>query len=166
MGLSHYSKRDDLNLPVIACKRQVKPESAFQKPEGIWVSVDGDGDWPEWCQAEGFGLDGLLYRYPVAPSLDAKILWLSHVAELRQFQERYGIDLRLGSYIDTAIDWPRVALDFQGIVIAPYCWEMRMGAHWYYTWDCASGCIWDTKAIQSFGPPIRTELYAVRHKES
>jgi hypothetical protein len=25
---------------------------------------------------------------------------------------------------------------------------LRMGLMWYYGWDCASGCIWDTSVIE------------------
>ena len=47
------------------------------------------------------------------------------------------------------IDWRLVAEEWQGIVIAPYLWERRFDsdARWYYSWDCASGCIWDHRAI-------------------
>lgn len=32
------------------------------------------------------------------------------------------------------IDWPQVAQHYDGIIIAPYCWEMRLDreAGWYY----------------------------------
>ena len=50
-----------------------------------------------------------------------------------------------------AIRWQDVALDYQGILIAPYQWSLRLDKdfRWYYMWDCASGCIWDLSAIAS-----------------
>jgi hypothetical protein len=47
------------------------------------------------------------------------------------------------------INWRRVARKYHGIVIAPYLRELRFdeAVWWYYGWDCASGCIWNRKAI-------------------
>ena len=54
----------------------------------------------------------------------------------RRFRDRY-------------IDWPAVATDYPGLIIAPYQWSCRMSefTRWYYGWDCASGCIWNADAI-------------------
>lgn len=51
----------------------------------------------------------------------------------------------------SAIMWPKVAKEYQGIIISPYQWERRdfFGTFWYSGWDCASGCIWDKEAIKS-----------------
>ena len=47
------------------------------------------------------------------------------------------------------IDWSSTYKNYDGIVIAPYQWNCRYGDHiWYYTWDCASGCIWNIDAIE------------------
>jgi hypothetical protein len=65
------------------------------------------------------------------------------------------------------IDWPKVSERYDGVVIAPYVWSLRMGDYemiegrmrktpdsaisdWYYPWDCASGCIWKASAIKAF----------------
>lgn len=54
------------------------------------------------------------------------------------------------------IDWFQVVRNFPGIIIAPYLWERRNSNRsnwdscWYYGWDCASGCIWDLRCIESF----------------
>jgi hypothetical protein len=47
------------------------------------------------------------------------------------------------------IDWYRVAEQYDGIIITPYIYERRLTEYttWYYSWDCASGCIWNGKAI-------------------
>lgn len=52
----------------------------------------------------------------------------------------------------TAFDWIDVASRYSGIEIAPYQWKRRIhpSTFWYYTWDCASGCIWDLSAIKKF----------------
>ena len=50
---------------------------------------------------------------------------------------------------DKMIDWPRVASDYAGIEICPYLSSKRMDedSFWYYGWDVASGCVWDSKGI-------------------
>jgi hypothetical protein len=48
------------------------------------------------------------------------------------------------------IDWPRVAERFDGVIIAPYQWKHRLELMWYYGWDCASGCIWNARAVSCF----------------
>lgn len=43
---------------------------------------------------------------------------------------------------------------YDGIVITPYVWSMRLdrSAFWYYGWDCASGCIWNASAVAELVP--------------
>ena len=49
------------------------------------------------------------------------------------------------------MDWGYLATQYQGLIIAPYLWDLRLfGPAWYYGWDCASGCIWDLTAVESF----------------
>jgi hypothetical protein len=60
------------------------------------------------------------------------------------------------------IDWMRVAEKHEGILIAPYLGERLtepnefLESHkeewwrWYYSWDCASGCIWNPNAVSEF----------------
>ena len=49
--------------------------------------------------------------------------------------------------------------DYQGIIIAPYLWTRRHheSTGWYYSWDCASGVIWDARAIAELKPLAATE---------
>lgn len=48
-----------------------------------------------------------------------------------------------------SIAWEKVEADgFYGIEINPYLWQRRLdGGMWYYGWDCASGVVWNEKAI-------------------
>ena len=48
------------------------------------------------------------------------------------------------------IDWAEVASKYDGIIISPYQWSLRLDMEmmWYYGWDCASGCIWNISAIK------------------
>ena len=51
-------------------------------------------------------------------------------------------------YKNRCIAWEKVAAKYDGLIITPYIWQRRMELNWYYTWDCASGCIWNVRAIK------------------
>lgn len=148
--LEHYSAE-----PVVAVEsREQGCETGKNwhwrgKPNGFWVSVKGEDDWPDWCNAESFGLDrlGICHRVEIAPS--ANVLHVSGVEAFNAFDARYGRDEKLypdATYSKRLIDWAAVARDYDGIIIAPYVWEHRF-EDWYYGWDCASGVIWNAEAV-------------------
>lgn len=149
--LKHYSY---VALGELVSKEQEACTSYFGKPRGLWVSVEGDQDWREFCLSENFGSPEKWTEYDVILNRDAKVLWLRSATGLDEFTRRYGISdgvTLYGSLLHrSSIDWPTVAKEYQGIVIAPYQWSRRMDdfTGWYYGWDCASGCIWDASAIE------------------
>lgn len=124
--------------------------NAAYKPNGLWVSAEGEDDWPAWCRGEKFGLDRLKHAAEIVLKPGAQILRIETARELLRFTENYGIK-RKWPY-DTAIDWNAVYAAYQGIVIAPYQWTERLSLFWYYGWDCASGCIWDAAAVATIRP--------------
>ncbi|WP_043599593.1 hypothetical protein [Nocardia otitidiscaviarum] len=133
-----------------------RPRSTYGKPVGLWVSVEGDDDWPTWCRNEDFRLDALAVAHEVRLRASADIRLVSSVEEIDRFHDAFAaptdFDLHYGNGPDEwGIDWPTVVQRYDGIVIAPYLWERRLGSKcdWYYTWDCASGCIWNLHAIES-----------------
>lgn len=150
MRLLHYSGKPLGD--VLSCGQDLRLAS-YAKPHGLWVSVEGSDDWPHWCQSEDFRVDSLRVVHEIVLGLDAKVLRLACVEELDAFAREFGaFDSTIPNTmfaIGHAIDWPRVAQKYQGIIIAPYIWERRLQAMWYYGWDCASGCIWDASAIAS-----------------
>lgn len=116
-------------------------QELYAKPEGFWVSVLGEDDWPSWCRAEQYAVDLLAFEHEVTLATDAKILTLETPDAIRTFHGAYG----LGSW---SVDWAGVAERYDGIIIAPYQWSLRLnGPSWYYGWDVASGCIWNLDAI-------------------
>lgn len=127
-----------------------KPEGAT-KPKGLWVSVEGDGDgWSDWCRDESFGLERLAVSQRIELAPDATILRISDAQGIDDFTQRHSVADGFDALpLGYRIDWRAVAGRHQGIIIAPYIWERRLTrhTHWYYGWDCASGCIWDTSAI-------------------
>lgn len=136
------------------------------KPQGFWVSVKGENDWPEWCRGEQFREDYLATCHRVTLSDTAKIRVIQSADELFAFDDQYGVSWQIGDsdFSLRRIDWECVAKDYDGIIIAPYIWSCRLGgwdsthnrknrsaqiSDWYYGWDCASGCIWNANAIAS-----------------
>ena len=119
------------------------------KPCGLWLSVD---DAWHVAALDMFGDEGLKYSSLITLAHDANILRLTTVCEIDDFTEQYtvAVDDKF-PILGRVIDWRRVAAEYQGIIIAPYQFSRRLTQHtfWYYGWDCASGCIWDTAAIAS-----------------
>jgi hypothetical protein len=148
MRFEHYKDH-----PIESFDRREYPQAVtpYGKPKGVWVSAAGEDDWPSWCRSERFGVDRLEYRHLI--ELDTRRMKIiESVAELDRFDALWGVAYSLGDMPFHCINWPEVAKEFTGIVIAPYRWERRMDTRvskWYYGWDCASGCVWDVTAIKS-----------------
>lgn len=142
------------------------------KPSGLWISVEGPHDWRQWCESEGFNPDR--YRYQTVIELTGRgrrpVLTVrpdglmrftmgnrNHNSPLNNIglpPSQGGVPAVSDIY---AIDWQIVARRYSGIIIAPYSFEHRWTLMWYYTWDCASGCLWDADAwrIASPSEPVR-----------
>lgn len=147
MTFSHYAEK-----PITGQLYPVKQgwesdyRSCYDKPKGLWVSVDGDDDWLAWCKSENFALDRCVSRHRVDIDL-TRVLVLPSPLSLDMFQDEFARSFERAGYTDLYIDWPAVADRYAGIVIAPYHWSRRMSMRWYYGWDCASGCIWDPSVV-------------------
>ena len=155
--LVHYS-----DAPVLAVHdTPQRPElEAYGKPHGLWVSADDHADnWRDWCLSQEFGLSRLTHVHDVelAPGAPGgSVLHLDGAADLDRFTREFArsdprysaLGLMERGYF---VDWPAVAARWDGIVIAPYVWERRLhkSTGWYYTVDCASGCIWRARAVAS-----------------
>ncbi len=87
--------------------------------------------------------------HDVALAVDANVLILHNATDIDAFGDDYGE--RGEWHRGCCIRWPDVAARYDGMIIAPYVWSRRLDgdARWYYGWDCASGCIWNTSAIKS-----------------
>lgn len=128
-------------------------QSIWHKPRGFWVSVRGEDDWPTWCVNEEFNVESLAGRHEVKFKNSANLLILGTVAEILDFDKEFGASVIPGRDRRDYIDWERVVSgnSWDGIIIAPYQWPLRnsMKCFWYYSWDVASGCIWNLDAIES-----------------
>jgi hypothetical protein len=154
LPLIHYSAVPLDFATLHDCHQEVPHH--FGKPHGLWFSVgDGDDGWRAWCEGEDFCVGSLVNCTEIILHDQANILRLSGVDDIDSFTEKYDCDM--GAWAKGrkyAIDWHRVSEQYDGIIIAPYCYARRLdnGANWYYGWDCASGCIWKVAAIAEVRP--------------
>lgn len=149
MRLIHYSKKP---LVKVRSKSHSDERCGAYKTPGLWVSVEGEHDWPSWCLGENWGLDRFVHATEVVLAEDANVKHLSGATEIDDFTDEFHTG---GSPIwHRGLDWEAIRMRWRGLIIAPYCWERRLADHtgWYYGWDCASGVIWDAKAVKELRP--------------
>jgi hypothetical protein len=155
MRLIHYSNAPVKLGDLIA---RAQEEHGDMKPRGLWVSdEDAECDWKWWCVQEGFRLDMLTHVHEVTLGNAANVLVLKTASEVRAFGREF--TMRHGpfaggsllGYHTMHLDWAQVIQRWHGLIITPYQWDCRLenDTFWYYSWDCASGCLWDTQAIGS-----------------
>ncbi len=139
MILSHFSDN-----PVKEIKFRSQ-DTGFYKPEGLWVSVDGEDDWLSCSAAmEEFDCRNKL-RHVVTLAEDHRVLLLDTLEKLSAFDKKYGFERK---NLGRIIDWKGVVQDHDGIIISPYRGKFLGDDFvWYNGWDCASGCIWHPRAV-------------------
>jgi hypothetical protein len=154
------------------------PQSGHPKPNGLWF--DADEDWKQWCETEQFRLEDLRYRHTVTVRDTSRILFLKSTEEIDAFTKKYGHNMscnvqplqnteELNSFthdygqnffddirkaFSNYILWEEVAGKYSGIIIYPYLQERSQTYLWYWGWNCAGGCIWDTTIIR-LGKPCK-----------
>lgn len=164
--------------PVTLCAMNY-PQSGHPKPNGLWFDVNES--WKRWCKAVQFGLETLRYRHTVTLLDASRILFLRKAKDVDVFTREYGRNLsghiRLlqkvedsgeftGQYGRDLFDdirkqytnyimWEEVAEKHSGIIIDPYCRVRSETYLWYYSWNCAGGCVWDTNVIRLGKPCSR-----------
>lgn len=126
-------------------------ERRLDKPPGLWYDVDGD--WKRYCFNDYWNQEGFEHRYELI--LDLKQIMIVDSPEMFELfcdsyhpvkpEFRSALHPRWGE----EISWTQLMKECAGVEIAPYFWKFRNDpkCNWYYTWDCASGCIWDYAAI-------------------
>lgn len=163
MELRHFAHEPVMEFDREYAYPKLERPSTYSKPVGFWFSNEDSADgWKTWCASENFYSERLENEHVVELAEDATILYLRTVEEMRAFQVKYGRQIDPHDFYRTlsapyTIMWDLVALDYQGIVIPRYMYEARWGMEWYYTWDVASGCVWDLSAIKSVEPVKKLE---------
>ena len=126
------------------------------KPDGVWY---GCGDaWLKWLaleMPEWFGRVNYVYELEI---YDAFMKVITNAEQFKSFEQEFWARAPHQERAEHAgpidgiyhmIDWPLLAgIDWDGIEICPYLQEFRISnSGWYYPWDVASGCIWDSEAL-------------------
>jgi len=156
----------------VKLRRRSYPQSGHPKPNGLWFDVNGS--WKQWCGAAEFRMEGLRYRHTVSILDTSQILFLRKAKDIDLFTREYGHNLSglfqplqssedLDSFaheygsdlfadivgqFSNYIMWEEVAGKYSGIIINPYFRSRSQTCLWYYGWNCAGGCIWDTDVIR------------------
>jgi len=117
------------------------------KPIGLWYAFGTE--WIDWCVTEHMGdwiSDCNVFKIYANP--DA-ILQIKSDQDIVSFNNDFK-GRKNDIWWSFGINWSEVAKQYSGIEINPYNWERRLDPQftWYYSWDVASGCIWDLKAIK------------------
>jgi hypothetical protein len=119
------------------------------KPKGLWYGCGNE--WLEWLTYE---MPQWIGRYIYAIELNEdNILKITSDEQFSAFEKAYGIPGYGGV---GKIDWKKVSEEHGGIEICPYRHSRRMSSDWYYPWDVASGCAWDSSSIKSIKLVSRT----------
>lgn len=154
--LMHYQAKPVTFDPNRQYEQIVKGRGQYTKPQGFWVSVEGQYDWPTWCRDEEVLTESLTTAHEVCLTDAANVLLITSADEIDQFHGEFAaaseFDRKYGYGPECwGIDWTSVAERYDGILITPYLWSRRFNGNcgWYYGWDCASGCIWNLSAIES-----------------
>lgn len=153
MRLIHYSDEPLTSVRDVEQAGEKYEWHDGRKPVGLWVSVEGSDDWASWCASEQFGDIASQHATLVRLHENHRVLILDTSDAMQIFHQRYGYRSEImRSQHSARVDWPAVSRDHDGVVIAPYQPEHRLWSPlsgWYYTWDCASGCIWRGRAVQA-----------------
>ena len=145
-------------VPQIAFNSTTSNYRTHRKPQGLWYGIETS--WIEWC-ADNMPdkLSDFIYDIRINENL---ILKIRNKKEFDDFEKTYGIkiyDKKFYSNQQNYIDFHSVAEKYCGIEISPFLTD-KEDSNWYCGWDCASGCIWDAKAI------IAIKLYAQFDEET
>jgi hypothetical protein len=156
--LLHYS---DQYITAVETVEQRHDAHLPFKPRGLWVTTPGEDDWPSWCWAESFHTERLTHATEVILAPTARILHLDTPELIQGFHALHAKSLddskpELAFSHGMAVDWEAVGRDYDGILIMPYQWSLRLDpdVQWYYPWDCNSGCIWNAGAVARLVPVI------------
>lgn len=151
-------KKDLINLGVddntrlhLTHESEIKKMDTKQKPEGpkprgLWYAV-GFG-WLDFTTNDftSFYEEKEVYAFEISLN-GLNVLRITNYDELLKFEEAYLVSNENEYMKKFDINWAKVAENYDGIEIAPYIYKARMGHFWYYGWDVASGCIWNTSKL-------------------
>lgn len=146
LSYNHYSNDSVLNLYNVH-------QSIDFKPQGLWLSIDGQNGWKEFCTYEDMPIGKEKHNIKLSPN--SNILQINTIEEIEDFGHKYGYSrVSTSNFINDSIRsirWDKVQEKHQGILISSHFYDYSHTdkGKWYYGWDFASACIWDKKAIEN-----------------
>lgn len=161
MRLYHYS-REKLNFdsefsypsllfPSFLC--------GIAKPAGFWVSPDVKEDWPAFANTTEAMHKRFKPRFRYKTRIHLRdghnVLIIRNNRQFLELEEKFTD--RVEGPFTRFLNIEKLRKQYDGLIITKYFWEFRMTSDWYYTWDCASGCIWNLDVIKA-GRSIRYAL--------
>jgi hypothetical protein len=111
-----------------------------RKPSGLWYACGSQ--WLDWKHAEGYEVEDFVYLVRIN---EERILRLDSEQKVLEFSAKFSVE---GGEL---VDWVAVAgAGWSGVEICPYQNSLRMSPEvdWYYSWDVASGCVWNPSEIE------------------
>ena len=155
MKNSHLTRQKDFKLQ----NRVYNCSHSSDKPRGLWYQINDS--WEEWCKYNMPQWLGTSSRgsYKINIEIDkTNVLVINTLEEFDNFHNKYRA---LNTYYNKSvnINWERVSEEYDGIEITDYFYDRRLEnwCSWYYGWDVASGCIWNTNIIKVIGEPTEVE---------
>ncbi len=162
MKLIHYT-----NTPLKEVEYREQDKDDF-KPTGLWVSDEDDHGWRDWCLSENYHPEYLELAYEITLAEHHNVQIITTIEGIKLLTRIYSTE-RFRPIANLSLDWLRMRKDWNGLIITPYQWELRLDPDcmWYYPWDCASGCIWNPTIINSVvKEPKAMHLLASSHLHS
>lgn len=148
--------------------KRVPKQSQTLKPRGLWFAC-GDA-WLRYVIEENFKEDTYKFLYEIEINND-NILFINSINEYEEFVNKFSYVYKdkfympkfgpiRGQWVESSlvlIDWQQVQnKGFQGLIICPSLLNKLFKKHkgnienyfWYYTWDVASGVVWNKDAFK------------------
>jgi hypothetical protein len=90
MNFMHYSKKEVMFCDLEDRTKYIEDNNAGNyKPQGFWISVEGEDDWYRWCIDNDYGLESLTHQHEVKLKDDAEILIIDSTDKLKKFNSYY-----------------------------------------------------------------------------
>jgi hypothetical protein len=130
------------------------------KPSGLWISYPNiDDSWTGFClrvRELNERIDpkfNTIYRVSIK---EEQILFIDTIKQLEEFHNKYTVMVST-FLLNHKVRWKLLVHQWSGIFIQymyPFLESCKNPVHqailsWYGSWDCASGCIWNGRAIHN-----------------
>ena len=149
-----YSQNGE-NFKIV--NQDYKQRRFADKPEGFWYQIN-----ESWEKYRKGVLNCREQLYKANLQIDkTNVLVIKTLEEFDSFHDKYCAKNPNMMDRKTMINWLAVSQDYDGIEI-PYYFDDRRKDYkrfWYYPWDVACGCIWNTDIITIVGDLVTTEVY-------